>query len=122
MFADKWKNGGHGGGSEGETSSVLVFASKSFPKSKARKLEEIRRIRQVDFVSTVSCILGVPIPKNNLGTVIEEVLEKCGFNSSEKALSVASNVQQQMQIIQENASLWKNGRPANEKLEKLFSK
>ncbi|EPS39021.1 hypothetical protein H072_7217 [Dactylellina haptotyla CBS 200.50] len=75
--------GGHGGSSAGETSSALVFMS---PKLKTlnleRKAPEIptgeftyyRRIAQSDVAPTLTTLLGLPIPKNNLGLMVEEFL------------------------------------------------
>ncbi|KAF3920480.1 hypothetical protein ABW20_dc0106552 [Dactylellina cionopaga] len=75
--------GGHGGSSSGETSSALVFMS---PKLKTldlqRKAPEVpkdeftyyRRIEQSDVAPTLTTLMGLPIPKNNLGLFVEEFL------------------------------------------------
>ncbi|KAF3925648.1 hypothetical protein ABW21_db0208044 [Orbilia brochopaga] len=75
--------GGHGGSSAGETSSALVFMS---PKLKALKSDRkapeqptdefryYRHIEQSDVAPTLATLLGLPIPKNNLGLFVEEFL------------------------------------------------
>ncbi|WVO18035.1 hypothetical protein L204_105733 [Cryptococcus depauperatus] len=81
--------GNHGGDSEMETSSALWLYSKgpaltaqssvldglpvfTFPKSTT----PIRHVNQIDLVPTLSLLLGVPIPYNNLGSVIPECFIK----------------------------------------------
>ncbi|WRT65563.1 uncharacterized protein IL334_002508 [Kwoniella shivajii] len=81
--------GNHGGDAELETSSAMWLYSKGpplrgksefdnkiteswatyiFPKSN----QPLRHINQIDIVPTLSLLLGVPIPYNNLGSVIPE--------------------------------------------------
>lgn len=95
-------NGGnHGGSSDGETSTALVFMSPRFEKldiSKAMNkrqkqthksrgpikaptdpvkgtdYEFYTKISQSDLVPTLSGLLGLPIPKNSLGIFIPELL------------------------------------------------
>ncbi|KAK7693011.1 hypothetical protein QCA50_002576 [Cerrena zonata] len=82
------KKGDHGGDGELETSSGLWFYSKSrplvdlkveiptpllinrtFPEAEVAH----RFVQQIDLVPTLSLLLGLPIPFNNLGTVIPEL-------------------------------------------------
>ncbi|KAF3207428.1 major facilitator super transporter protein [Orbilia oligospora] len=75
--------GGHGGSSSGETSAALVFMS---PKLKALEptfaapavpkdeFTYYRRIEQSDVAPTLTTLLGLPIPKNNLGLFIQDFL------------------------------------------------
>ncbi|KAK6354180.1 major facilitator superfamily transporter protein [Orbilia blumenaviensis] len=75
--------GGHGGSSAGETSAALVFMS---PKLKALESKYsapavpkdeftfYRRIEQSDVAPTLTTLLGLPIPKNNLGLFIQDFL------------------------------------------------
>ncbi|KAK6907186.1 phosphatidylinositol glycan, class O [Kwoniella mangroviensis CBS 8886] len=80
--------GNHGGDSELETSSAMWLYSKSKPL-KGKPVEEsitnswpyytfpnskvpLRHINQIDLVPTLSLLLGIPIPYNNLGSIIPE--------------------------------------------------
>ncbi|WVQ94537.1 hypothetical protein IAU59_001616 [Kwoniella sp. CBS 9459] len=81
--------GNHGGDSDLETASALWLYSKGAPLRKSqsidRKLgdtwptytfpgasEALRHINQIDLVPTLALMLGIPIPYNNLGSVIPE--------------------------------------------------
>ncbi|GAB7343646.1 hypothetical protein MBLNU457_1639t1 [Dothideomycetes sp. NU457] len=81
--------GNHGGSAPGETSTALLFASPKLqsttgkrpaltapiqPKEKT-EFDFYRKIEQSDLVPTISALLGVPFPKNNLGVVVPELLE-----------------------------------------------
>jgi ethanolaminephosphotransferase len=75
-MADK---GGHGGSSYVETHVPAVFIS--------NQLKEVDRddqeYLQIDLTPTLSALLGISIPWNNLGILIENVLKK--FYHSEKS-------------------------------------
>jgi ethanolaminephosphotransferase len=80
--------GNHGGSGEGETSPALVFMSPKLEKvvetfdspSKAPAVPNdgdfgfYSRIEQNDLAPTITSLLGLPIPKNNLGVVIQELV------------------------------------------------
>jgi ethanolaminephosphotransferase len=80
--------GNHGGSGEGETSPALVFMSPKLEKvvetfdspSKAPAVPNdgdfgfYSRIEQSDLAPTITSLLGLPIPKNNLGVVIQELV------------------------------------------------
>jgi phosphatidylinositol glycan class O len=75
--------GNHGGDSELETAAGLWLYSKGAPLSAGNAgLERytfpgmsssVRHINQIDLVPTLSLLLGLPIPFNNLGSIIPEV-------------------------------------------------
>ncbi|PVU98026.1 hypothetical protein BB561_000130 [Smittium simulii] len=65
--------GNHGGNSIGEISPAMVFTSPSM-SSKSRMLET-GTIQQIDIVPTISMLMGIPIPQNNIGTPITELFE-----------------------------------------------
>ncbi|KIK62354.1 hypothetical protein GYMLUDRAFT_260111 [Collybiopsis luxurians FD-317 M1] len=83
--------GDHGGDSDLETNAAVWIYSKSVQlfqdKNTSRKIPSellpyatfpnaaspYRRIQQIDLVPTLSLLLGLPIPFNNLGTVIPEL-------------------------------------------------
>lgn len=79
--------GNHGGSNSGETSPALVFASPRFRSLKGRpsyaapadpkegtEFDYYRKVEQSDLVPTLAALLGLPIPRNNLGIVIKEML------------------------------------------------
>ncbi|KAJ1680098.1 major facilitator super transporter protein [Spiromyces aspiralis] len=73
--------GNHGGSSLGEVSTALVFTDigmRAEPIPDDDLLAQLlnRRIPQVNFASTVSVLFGVPIPRNNLGYPVMELLER----------------------------------------------
>ncbi|KAF3081572.1 major facilitator super transporter protein [Orbilia oligospora] len=75
--------GGHGGSSSGETSAALVFMSPKLkvleskfaaPAVPKDEFTYHRRIEQSDVAPTLTTLLGLPIPKNNLGLFIQDFL------------------------------------------------
>jgi ethanolaminephosphotransferase len=75
--------GNHGGSGAGETSPALVFlAPKLRPLSPGRKspvspmgsYNFYKKVDQSDLAPTISTLMGLPIPKNNLGVMIPEFL------------------------------------------------
>ena len=76
--------GNHGGSAEGETSPALVFLSPKFqPISKGfqsplvvpeSSFEYYSTVEQSDIAPTLAGLLGFPIPLNNLGVFIPELL------------------------------------------------
>lgn len=77
--------GDHGGDGIKETSAALWIYSKSRPivsntsGYKSRKVLEngpsVRKVDQIDIVPTMSLLLGLPLPFNNLGSVIPEFFQ-----------------------------------------------
>jgi len=107
--------GNHGGDSDLETAAAMWLYSKGAPISVETvadiRLREswptyafhgskqaIRHVNQIDLVPTVSLLLGIPIPFNNLGSVIPEC-----FASDMARLETATkaNAQQIMRYISE---------------------
>ncbi|KAJ4292194.1 major facilitator super transporter protein [Collariella sp. IMI 366227] len=75
--------GNHGASSAGETSPALVFmapALKSLKRNLQSPLPEdesfqyYSTVEQSDLAPTLSALLGLPVPKNNLGALIPEFL------------------------------------------------
>ncbi|KAL0461423.1 UNVERIFIED_CONTAM: GPI ethanolamine phosphate transferase 2 [Sesamum latifolium] len=64
------EGGNHGGSSYEETDSLALFVSaQKFSDSESRRKEAY----QVDMASTLALLFDVPIPKNNIGTVMVDV-------------------------------------------------
>ncbi|KIJ58598.1 hypothetical protein HYDPIDRAFT_102314 [Hydnomerulius pinastri MD-312] len=92
------RTGNHGGDSILETMSAVWIYSKGPPLSlgSATLPESIlpttvfpgetvpqRSIQQIDLVPTLSLLLGLPIPFNNLGSVVPEVFNRAGWGVRE---------------------------------------
>ncbi|EKM76323.1 hypothetical protein AGABI1DRAFT_131414 [Agaricus bisporus var. burnettii JB137-S8] len=92
------KTGDHGGDGVLETSSALWIYSKG-PPLMDKKRENIhpgllgyktfpgaksswRSVQQIDLLPTLSLLLGLPIPYNNLGTIIPELFWRSSTKSS----------------------------------------
>lgn len=86
------EKGDHGGDGARETSAGLWFYSKGIPIASPNniarfpqslrpttryldhpKVKDFRIVQQIDIVPTLALLLGLPIPFNNLGTVIPEM-------------------------------------------------
>jgi ethanolaminephosphotransferase len=74
--------GNHGGSSAGETSPALTFISPKLqgsgvrcPSEAADEYQYYRTVEQSDIAPTLAGLLGVPIPLNNLGVFIPELLD-----------------------------------------------
>lgn len=81
------EGGNHGGSSPGETSPALVFMSPKLTKVtqhtvkespikplKGNEFEYYRMVEQSDIAPTLAGLLGFPVPRNNLGVFLEELL------------------------------------------------
>ncbi|CAI6333296.1 unnamed protein product [Periconia digitata] len=81
------EGGNHGGSAPGETSPALVFMSPKLTKvthamekkspvvpKAGTEFEYYRMVEQSDVAPTLAGLMGVPVPKNNLGVFIEEFL------------------------------------------------
>ncbi|KAF3925030.1 hypothetical protein AA313_de0204784 [Arthrobotrys entomopaga] len=88
--------GGHGGSSAGETSAALVFMSPKLktlgldnksPENPSGEFRYYRKVEQSDIAPTLTTLLGLPIPKNNLGLVVEELLPLWNVDDQVKILN-----------------------------------
>lgn len=68
------ENGNHGGSSYEETDSLALFIG---PKNHAsdHTLSNHDTIFQVDIAPTLALLFGVPIPKNNIGVLISQMVD-----------------------------------------------
>ncbi|XP_052099018.1 GPI ethanolamine phosphate transferase 3-like [Mytilus californianus] len=71
------KTGDHGGDSKDELEAALFVYSPAQITSQHNLWKERDTISQIDFVPTISLLLGIPIPFSNLGQVIEELFTHC---------------------------------------------
>ncbi|BFY99169.1 hypothetical protein BsWGS_02209 [Bradybaena similaris] len=86
--------GGHGGATAGEISVPVLFIS---PQIVNRDYKHVESISQTDLCPTLSVLLGIPIPKNNLGRVIPETL--IGYTLPQKVSVIHQNAVQAVQIL-----------------------
>lgn len=102
--------GNHGGSSPGETSPGLALISLKFSRLRngQKSPEEIQqdfnyhsRVLQIDLVPTLSALLNVPIPKNNLGIMIPEMLPMWGDPDLRKHV-LYENCKQLMNLLSMN--------------------
>ncbi|CCF59922.1 hypothetical protein KAFR_0I01410 [Kazachstania africana CBS 2517] len=118
--------GNHGGDSIDELESTLFLYTKK--KNIFRKHDDFtpynitdlgknyRAVNQIDLVSTLSYLLGIPIPFNNLGWPIEEI-----FHSKNDKIKMTKRVLDQLRTYQEIMGISfqdpesnENGRSMNE--------
>ncbi|EGW33205.1 uncharacterized protein SPAPADRAFT_150970 [Spathaspora passalidarum NRRL Y-27907] len=97
--------GNHGGDAPDELESTLFMYSKS---GKFLKKDEsaydvsnegrnYRSVNQIDLVPTISLLLGLPIPYNNLGFPVDEA-----FSSHEEILTASYNTLKQLKTFRDN--------------------
>ncbi|CAK7893859.1 GPI ethanolamine phosphate transferase 3 [[Candida] anglica] len=102
--------GNHGGDSPDELESTLFMYSKKKqfgrikgdtvdPYSISNVAKNYRRVNQIDLVPTLSLLLGVPIPFNNLGFPIEEA-----FQGSKWRQAIKQTVEQ-IQLFRKTSNL-----------------
>ncbi|RLV95788.1 GPI ethanolamine phosphate transferase 3 [Spathaspora sp. JA1] len=95
--------GNHGGDAPDELESTLFMYSKTgkFLKPNDYDIKEAgknyHRVNQIDLVPTISSLLGLPIPYNNLGFPIEEA-----FSSAEEVLTASYNTIKQLKQFRDD--------------------
>ncbi|KAK6201069.1 uncharacterized protein RJT21DRAFT_120041 [Scheffersomyces amazonensis] len=97
--------GNHGGDSIEELESTLFMYSKNKKFNKKNKSfydisqqgKNYRAVNQIDLVPTISLLLGLPIPYNNLGYPIDEV-----FSNDKELVEVAHKSLQQLNTFRSN--------------------
>uniref|UniRef100_A0A7N0TJ25 GPI ethanolamine phosphate transferase 2 C-terminal domain-containing protein n=1 Tax=Kalanchoe fedtschenkoi TaxID=63787 RepID=A0A7N0TJ25_KALFE len=81
-------SGNHGGSSFEETDTLALFVG---PKSSGTRYgSATSSINQVDIPPTLALLFGVPIPKNNVGIVIADVLKSLSGGQQLRALELNS--------------------------------
>ncbi|KAK3577520.1 hypothetical protein CHS0354_026476 [Potamilus streckersoni] len=90
--------GSHGGASVSEVTVPAVFLSPSFSNIPESSQGEI--IQQIDLPPTLSVLLGIPIPKNNLGSVVTSTL--IGYSKEEVLWFLYSNAEQIVKLFEAN--------------------
>ena len=70
-------------------------------------MEALLEIDQIDVAPTLSVLLGVPIPMNSLGYIIEPTLDL--FNIKQALHMLHYNAHQLLQILMKNVPSYLNG-------------
>eukprot|EP00117_Sycon_ciliatum_P006883 scpid39012/ scgid10221/ GPI ethanolamine phosphate transferase 3; Phosphatidylinositol-glycan biosynthesis class O protein len=103
------RSGDHGGDSADEVSSALFVYSPS-PMSSGQRADYVpglyKTVSQIDLVPSLSLLLGLPIPFNNLGQVIPDLFEQRAHSSMNEAHTREesdSSVDQRIIALLENA-------------------
>lgn len=103
--------GNHGGSSSGETHPGLTFISPKFSKIRKERsfpfidkgnYEYFSMISQIDLVPSLSALLNFPIPKNNLGIMIPEILEL--WEELDRKAILLENCKQLMTLLEHKFS------------------
>lgn len=78
------EGGNHGGSSFNEVSTAAVFLSplfSSFKQETDESIHYLREINQIDIVPTLSVLFSLPVPINNSGKIIQELVSNDLYNS-----------------------------------------
>ncbi|KAL7271684.1 major facilitator superfamily transporter protein [Rhizina undulata] len=101
--------GNHGGSAPGETSPALVFISPKFrrispptgresPATAKKEFQFYTTVEQSDIVPSLAGLLGLPIPRNNLGVFIPSLLEMWP-NVDDRVEIMLRNSRQLLEIV-----------------------
>ncbi|KFV14924.1 GPI ethanolamine phosphate transferase 2, partial [Pterocles gutturalis] len=93
------ETGSHGGSSEGEVHTPLLFISSAFEKRRG-PLTQPELVQQTDLASTLAVGLGLPISRNSVGNLILPVVG--GKSMREQLRFVHLNGFQLSRLLQEN--------------------
>ncbi|KAK4816593.1 hypothetical protein QYF61_018641 [Mycteria americana] len=93
------ETGSHGGSSEGEVHTPLLFISSAFEK-RSGPLTQPELVQQTDLASTLAVGLGLPISRNSVGNLILPVVG--GKTMREQLRFVHLNGFQLSRLLQEN--------------------
>lgn len=104
--------GNHGGASPGETNPGFVLASPKFSRMSGNRDAPLARnenynyyssMSQIDLVPTLAALFDFPIPKNNLGIILPEVLDLWTDDFS-KRTAILENCKQFIDLLGEKYS------------------
>ncbi|KAK3601443.1 hypothetical protein CHS0354_033569 [Potamilus streckersoni] len=85
--------GDHGGESPDEVEAGLFVYSVDQITASGQKHGDHKTISQIDFVPTISLLLGLPIPFSNLGQVVPELFDHCSWSKESHIKQVYHRVQ-----------------------------
>ncbi|XP_025054875.1 GPI ethanolamine phosphate transferase 2 isoform X1 [Alligator sinensis] len=93
------ETGSHGGSSEEEVHTPLLFVSSAFTK-RSGSLKQPELVQQIDLAATLAIGLGLPISRNSIGNLILPVIE--GKTMREQLRFLHLNGFQLSQLLQAN--------------------
>lgn len=105
--------GNHGGSSKGETSPGMVLISQKLsdtslgspcPVAHRLNFDYYNSISQIDIVPTLAALFNFPIPRNNLGVIMPEVLKLWDTELAKKKV-LFENCKQFMALLRESYGL-----------------
>jgi ethanolaminephosphotransferase len=112
--------GNHGGSTEGETTPALIFLTSKKDYFHSTSLPtHLKRVAQIDIVPTLALLFGLPIPKNNLGTLIPELFDT---KQRDYLIAIKYNTEQLIAILREMPKMWNNGAPKSEHVRLLLDR
>ncbi|XP_053433475.1 GPI ethanolamine phosphate transferase 2 isoform X3 [Nycticebus coucang] len=91
--------GSHGASSTGEVNTPLILISSAFER-KPGDIRHPKRVQQTDLAATLAIGLGVPIPKDSVGSLIFPVVEARPMRDQLRFLHL--NTVQLSKLLQEN--------------------
>ncbi|XP_010564327.1 PREDICTED: GPI ethanolamine phosphate transferase 2 isoform X5 [Haliaeetus leucocephalus] len=100
------ETGSHGGSSDGEVHTPLLFISSAFEK-RSGPLTQPGFVQQTDLASTLAVGLGLPISRNSVGNLILPVVG--GKTMREQLRFVHLNGFQLSRLLQENTPAYEKG-------------
>lgn len=89
--------GNHGGDTAPETDTAAIFIDTRLTRNYSER-HQTSRAYQVDIATTLSLLLGLPIPNKSKGVVITSLLDKLRVPSQTKLCHYFHNAQQFMKI------------------------
>ncbi|XP_044536800.1 GPI ethanolamine phosphate transferase 2 isoform X5 [Gracilinanus agilis] len=95
--------GGHGASSVEEVSTPLLLISSAFHR-KMGNLQPPKHVQQTDLAATLAVGLGLPIPKNSVGSILYSVVEKRTMREQLRYLHL--NSVQLSRLLQENVPMY----------------
>ncbi|XP_051823438.1 GPI ethanolamine phosphate transferase 2 isoform X1 [Antechinus flavipes] len=97
------ETGGHGASSVEEVSTPLVLISSAFQR-KSGNFQSPKHVQQTDLAATLAVGLGLPIPKNSVGSLLFPVVE--GATMREQLRFLHLNSVQLSRLLQENVPMF----------------
>lgn len=70
-------------------------------------------VEQVDVVPTLSLLLGLPVPQNNLGVMIRQVLMQSWSSTQHRLQVLHINAQQLAKVFTHNLHKYETGKPCS---------
>ncbi|XP_035165847.1 GPI ethanolamine phosphate transferase 2 [Oxyura jamaicensis] len=109
------ETGSHGGSSEGEVHTPLLFISSAFEK-RSGPLTQPELVQQTDLASTLAVGLGLPISRNSVGNLILPVVG--GKTMREQLRFLHLNGFQLSSLLKENTPAYEKGKSSKKTIYK----